>query len=441
MALLLIVSLTSSVGSVGAVGGFGAPQMLPIRHAEDPELSPSVNNARFPSITIDETETAHIVWVQGGTPSSGSATLDVYYMRGVVTGDGTAIAWEIPQLLAQGAGSNSNPRVAVDRQGVVHVLYGIGRDIFYLHNVRRGLPDSWQTPELVSFSPPGHHSLALVLDANGQPFAVWCEGVGYDTIAAVMYSVRLDTNRWLPAVIVSDVTYLTKDVHVAIQGVGESATIHVLYGTQMGDTGPFLIGYSRVSFYGDWEGQDLTEHFQQGYGVEPALAMDRATGVLFAVFVRSHGDFNHRYQLYPSYSLVFTLSRDGGHTWEDYQTIRSERGIWIGEPWLVAEQHEIFLTGVQRVLRGNALRDTGIYYQTFTPTFTSSTGPMHVNGTEAGDRPVLALGRRSAALVWLEASTMYYAVGARVDLPSQAEPLPPSPFPPTIVYLPWVQHQ
>jgi hypothetical protein len=407
---------------------------------------------RFAFVDVDASGTVHATWLHDERISEEEVVLYLYYIRGVLTSDRTGVVWEENQQLVEEVDANSNPRLAVDEDGTVHLIYGADKDILYIQNPLRGEAGAWAQPELIATTTNGFHSLTLALDSAAIPVVAWCEGVGLEAPSVVNYSYREAPNVWALPTIISPPAYLVDNARMVVQGTGDDTIIHIIYTMREQPVGNPVIGYSNVFLAGNYTFSNLSFDFEQDYGLEPDIALDTTSGILYMAFTRSHGNQDSQTGAFGSYSLLFSYSTDDGRSWEsDYATIRSDRGVWFGQPSMVAHNGIIYMVGLQKTLHTDSIVNDGIYYQRINaadPQNITHTMPEHIGEEDAGTFPYVAGGAGSLVAVWIDDNIIKYNVQAVPALTTEepntpaepAEPAEPPDFPVVgTLYLPRLQ--
>jgi hypothetical protein len=151
----------------------------------------SERKAYFADLASDERETIHVVWEDRADPPSTNSLL--YYARSEAGGQ----PWTTPIDIANVDTSFTVPRMAVDNQGVIHVVamqetegsgdYVGDLGIAYLRSADGGR--TWE--KLVRISADGERAGApgIAVDDGGNAHVVWVQGLG-------MYYRRWDGTAW-----------------------------------------------------------------------------------------------------------------------------------------------------------------------------------------------------------------------------------------------------
>jgi len=245
-------------------------------------LSNSPVLAESPRIAVDGNGTVHVVWTEdtaGGTP-------EIYYARR------EASTWSAPVNVSLNAGSSRDPQLAVQSNGTVHVLW---RDttatpgVYNVYYAQR--TTSWTTPLQLSSSATSVDGPRLAVDGGGIAHAVWGAGE--------IYYARRD-GSWSTPTAISAGSGAASMARLALHG----SEVHVLWiETLTGSNGVYYARYS-----GSWSAP--VNVFSSASALsEPQVAVD-GSAALHAVWRTGTG----------TASEIYYALRSGG-TWSAAENI------------------------------------------------------------------------------------------------------------------------
>ncbi|MFX1393805.1 MAG: hypothetical protein ACFFAH_09550 [Promethearchaeota archaeon] len=146
----------------------------------------STDDSYQPSIALDSSGNAHVVWYDY-TDYSGSGTdIDIFYNRW----NGDTSEWTTTEVVStESTGNSSTPSIAVDGSENVHVTWedetnycgsGTEMDIFY--KCRNADTSEWTTTEVVSTESTGLSWISsIAVDGSGNAHVVWYDNTTYDS--------------------------------------------------------------------------------------------------------------------------------------------------------------------------------------------------------------------------------------------------------------------
>lgn len=204
------------------------------------------------NLTVDAQGTAHVVWIE---PAPGSFGYEnVFYTRKPSGG-----SWSLPLNVSnQPTSFSSNPRLAVESTGVVHLVWATNA-VYY---ARRALNGNWSTPYFVD-DVYGYTYARPMLDAAQNLHILYAPNYAQRRIT------RYANGTWSPSTLLSPAS-TTDWVNIATH-IDQAGWAHVIYQTWEG--GPAY--YSRQQSDGAW----MTP-VQLGHGspppsyYEPQIAVD-----------------------------------------------------------------------------------------------------------------------------------------------------------------------
>ncbi len=197
----------------------------------------NISNSPEPSVAaevaVDGNGIVHVIWQD----APDWYISDIYHAWR--SGDGT---WSSPQIISGGIEWSNPPRAAVDRDGIVHVVWGAadGSEIYY---VRRASDGTWSAPLNLSNTPGSSQTPQLAVDGEGNVHVVWDESMGVGS-GGISYARRDSSGTWsTPQSISSNPTYADRP-QLAVDGGGN---VHVIW-----IYGHLAIFYSRRGGNGFW---------------------------------------------------------------------------------------------------------------------------------------------------------------------------------------------
>ncbi len=132
-----------------------------------------------PRIAIDPSGTVHVIWNSGA----------IWYVYKSPNGD-----WGVPREVVPFAYAGDNPSLAVDSEGICHLVYECSDEICYVEGSTTG---EWSERVNVSQSPYQSTYARIAIDENNKPWVLWTENdwrVGYST--GIIYYTRLIGDTW-----------------------------------------------------------------------------------------------------------------------------------------------------------------------------------------------------------------------------------------------------
>jgi uncharacterized repeat protein (TIGR01451 family) len=224
-------------------------------------ISSSSMGAFLPQVAVDGNETVHVVW-QDHTPDSA----DIYYSRR--TNDGT---WSIPLNISNTTGQSEEAQLAVDESDGVHVVWHDdtpgNRDIYYAYRADSG---TWSAPRNVSSNPTESYPPRLAIDGNGVVHVVWFDTILYGD-SDIYYAQRGSDGTWSSPLNISSMG-VTNFPELAADKRG---FVHVVW-----DDGSEVYYIQRGS-NGTWSTrQNISHNPRPSYA--PQLAMDESGGIYVA---------------------------------------------------------------------------------------------------------------------------------------------------------------
>jgi len=119
-----------------------------------------------PDLAVDAAGNLYAVWADA---RNGEGDNDIYFATRPAGGE-----WNANEVVADAAGSLENPRIAVDGDGGVHVVWqdSVEDTIYYATRLGTGV---WSTPEQVCDDEARANDPALTVGPQGQLFVTWLD--------------------------------------------------------------------------------------------------------------------------------------------------------------------------------------------------------------------------------------------------------------------------
>jgi len=258
LAILLLILwatvalLPGSAGAAAQATGWSSPQ----------NISHNQGNSQLPSIAVDTQGNLYVVWKDDTAGSSGF----LYSTRSV--GDSN---WSAPQNIPGTSATPGDPRIAVDHQGSLHVVWqdNIGGESGIFWAVRSS-DGSWSAPQKITGSSANSSAPDIAVDAQGNPHVVWEEELTQGN-TDVIYATKSGQADWLTQNI-SNNQEGSGSPSIAIDGEG---TLHVVWeDDSLEITGGYLdILYAAKPGDGGWSEPVNISHSQRP-SARPRIAVD-----------------------------------------------------------------------------------------------------------------------------------------------------------------------
>lgn len=183
-------------------------------------ISPGINADSYTTrIILDQNEILHVVW--SGHPSDDYSHTRVFYARRNING-----IWSTPVEVSIGV-NGQNPDLAVDGNGVVHVVWHGDYDLS-IYYTRRATNGNWSAPTQISLTSGYNTSYPkIAVENSGVVHVVWRE-YGGSNLEHLSYAQRNTNGVWTTSQVVVD-NFATlvqpmlaigsqQDVHLVWQG-------------------------------------------------------------------------------------------------------------------------------------------------------------------------------------------------------------------------------
>jgi hypothetical protein len=169
----------------------------------------STHHCNSPSLSIDSTNTVHVVWEEVGSSYGTGDDYDIFYKKRV----GSDL-WTTPEIISKESTRNSViPSMVIDQQDTIHVAWvdqtdymasGGDYDVFY-KQMRKN--STWSVTELVSTESKQDCNWPCIDDDPlGNVYVVWKDATNYEDSGQdtdIFYKERFINGTWTPAELVS----------------------------------------------------------------------------------------------------------------------------------------------------------------------------------------------------------------------------------------------
>lgn len=274
----------------------------------------------FPDVVVDEAGFVHVTWIR---LISEFRVGPIYYTRGQLSVDTTGqavVTWEGVQDIGLGVNGRSvnNPRIAVTDTGTVYVVYGGDNDLYIvLRNDQRGAANNWvedTTFTMVGDGNAANFDVALAVDDDGRPHVAWGGGFGDGPGSRLFYLYRRSDGNWSGRRQISTGAFLIRNVNMAANGNGDSASVQVVAQVQQDEKNNVQTVFH---LNGTPEGGFNQKRLPDVLGVPlnrspgaifPDVAFDQTDGTVYASFTSVAAN--------NSFALNVARSTDGGTSWD-----------------------------------------------------------------------------------------------------------------------------
>jgi hypothetical protein len=198
---------------------------------------PGESLAEWPRVAIDQDNMLHVVW---------TSVLNVYYSNAPAWAADSARAWSEPVSLTDDSASAAwGTDIAVDPAGNVHVVYatgGAGAAMYYTRSFDDGA--TWESASQISsaYDPPDtrHNTVQIISDSTGRLHVVWRSARLDSGEQTIHYARSLDGGiTWNQPLEMA--TKDEFDFAVALPYLAEyrNAELHLIYADGPGSVGRF----------------------------------------------------------------------------------------------------------------------------------------------------------------------------------------------------------
>jgi hypothetical protein len=354
-----------------ACSGLGSPALTP---TPPPVSSPAGQTPSGPTPLANLTTTPVSGTATGPTPPANLTTTPI---------SGTATGPTQEGVNLSSTGKADTPRLGYDAQGTLHLAWldtSVRDTGDILHREKAANGDWSKAESLTTDFENVFGDMSLIRDQGGHICAIFSANkTSSDPAAMGLYQRCQAGTTWSPATKLA----ITQQTGLTLVGYsparGTDGTVHAAY----------IINGGTVYF------DDVQLASTDTTSLGPSLAIDKAGG--YHVAWMSLGTA-------PSPSTVqYRFSSDQGKTWQDAQTMSTDKNVPNSDAVLVADD-----AGNVHLLWG----DGDIYYRRWTPTGGWG-APAALAGDQVGPNPALAVDAKGLArVVWDGIGALLYVVQA-----------------------------
>ena len=277
-----------------------------------------------PSMALDPSGNVHVTWESDRNLSGSGTDKDIYYKAR------TQGEWTATELVsAESNESSSNPSIAVDGDGNVHIAWtdasGIpgteGRDsVFYKMKTALG----WTSTRVIQSDAGSECKNAkLVVDAQGNVHITWIEIVVEDWVNHIKHRMK-QSGHWGDVQTVRQSDIEIGDFNGILMGLESTGRLHLIWSEQDWQNNlddPFTNKYHSMMDEGVWSTPEL---IPVGiYDVGPAFAIDRDDR-LHLVITGVPSDYEPDAQPAPIMNNIGYITYHGGF-WSEYGFVDLDR--------------------------------------------------------------------------------------------------------------------
>jgi len=381
----------------------------------------------FPATAIDDSGVVHVAWLRF---SSDFKTGAIYYVRGTLASDGSAVRWgPVQQPLGDIAHANHPPRI-VAQGNSVFLAYGTTNGEFVLAtNASQGTPGAWVRQRALRYgSNAQNFGMDIAVDAQGTTYLTWAGGFGTDGGSSVRMAYQPLNGSWSGVRQISAGYYLARATRVAVNGSGPTATVHAVWEYQTGTSSSlFITGYSRGKRDAGFNYVDFSRQVSgSSEGGAPSISVgpNNRVAVAFIKRVRA-GEFNMR----------FALSTNDGATWPSQALqLAINPSVWPGASWMAIDGAKAHIVAEQKYNSGTVFRVT---YQNYDLATGDASPFIQISSNEGSGAPRLDISAAGKISVFAANGTddiKYNSDGGGSGPPPPTPtptntPVPPTPTP------------
>ena len=277
-----------------------------------------------PSMALDSSGNVHVTWESDRNVSGSGTDRDIFYK---VRTHGEWTATEL--VSAESNESSSNPSIAVDGDGNVHIAWtdasGIpgteGRDsVFYKMKTALG----WTSTRVIQSDAGSECKNAkLVVDAQGNVHITWVEIVVEDWVHHIKHRMK-QSGHWGDVQTVRQSDIEIGDFNGILMGLESTGRLHLIWSEQDWQNNPgdhFTNKYHSVMDDAVWSTPELIPIGI--YDVGPALAIDRDDR-LHLVITGAPSDYEPDPQSGPIMNNIGYITYHEG-SWSEYGFVDLDR--------------------------------------------------------------------------------------------------------------------
>jgi uncharacterized repeat protein (TIGR01451 family) len=222
---------TSNVKHTGSYAALLGQQEFAFAPATN--VPSSTGDQSNPQLAVDRSGAVHVVW-EDSTPGKS----DIFYAKR--SSDG---AWSGFQNISSTSGGAANPQLAVDASGTVHVVWEDSTpgylDIFY---AKRSSDGTWSGLRNISANSGWSANPQLAVDRSGAVHVVWQDSTPGNT--DIFYAKRSSDGAWSGSQNISSTSGGAANPQLAVDAGG---TVHAVWsGYASGNHGIFYVGPATV---------------------------------------------------------------------------------------------------------------------------------------------------------------------------------------------------
>lgn len=384
--LLVLVLLVTMLGVITPTPTAKAWQPIP-------GVQPgSGADAFWPRTYVDSTGMVHAVW----HIFDGSGT--VMYARGQFNADASGIEWypavKLSQYVGQQAWDNT-ARIAVDGNGVVHVIF-IGRNdsMYYLYSPDRGANWAAETFGLGerAWTP------AIAVDDSSVAYVTWSSGIG-NSDGDAWYTFRSGPNQWVSPQKLTGSAYLMRNNQIGVNAYDGKVYLHMMYDYIPKEHNDSRVFYSRGNPLALSPAIDMSSNyagFSQADNGSVAVDMT-VPGRIYASFV--HGSSEADYMLY------FSTSDNNGLSWSPFIGLNIGLDVWPEQNALFGYGNIAHLVSEQKYWSGNGFSTILIWYHQYNAATGQTPRIERISAEEKSTKPDIWGGGVGKYAVWVRGNT------------------------------------
>jgi hypothetical protein len=333
----------------------------------------------FPTVAIDDTGYVHVAWMKFSSDFKDGA---VYYIRGRLSADGSAVSWEGVQQPLGDIAHRSNPPRVVARGNTVFLAYGTTNGDFVLATNRaQGSRGNWVRQRSLPYgSNAQNFGMDIGVDAQGTTYLTWGAGFGSDAGSSVLMAYQPLNGAWIGPRQISANYTLARSTRVAVKGSGATATVHVVWEYQIGSNSTFVVGYSRGARDGNFNFIDFSRQVtgsSEGGAPSVAIGPNNRVAIAFIKEIRRGAEYNMR----------FALSTNDGVTWPSQALqLGLSPSIWPGASWLAIDNASAHIVAEQKF---NLATEFRVTYQSYDLVTGQASSFVQISGNENSGAPRL----------------------------------------------------
>ena len=271
-------------------------------------LSSSLGSSWNPRIAVDSQGNINVVWIDATTGQ------DIFYSRSTDSG----MTFSSPKNLSNGATNAENPQIAVDASGNISVAWDITNGVMFTYSTDG---TSFSTPVNLTTNTTGSSAPAMAVGTDGSINIVWEDD--FNSKAHICFSRSTNNGQSFSApTTVSNGAGNSTSAQIAVDA---SSNINIVWVDD--SPGNFVIMYSRLSNTGTTlvSGKTISG---AGNAASPQVAVD-AAGNVQVVWQATTGTAVNN-------DVFFSRSTNGGGAFSGPQNISNDSGD-SSNPWLTAD--------------------------------------------------------------------------------------------------------